>query len=147
MRTIAQSYILPVQNIFHAAPLMDDHAEAKERAASPQLTFLRSLAIAVNEDHRLNQSLSATQLVNVCVERDIAIPGLSDNLQGDTDAGKKMLGSIMAKLFDNRSELTIEEFHVAKSEEQATTDQGNPQTLKRYRFSLVSPPTQPAPGQ
>jgi len=135
-----------VQNIFQAAPLMDDHAEAKERAASPNLTFLRALAIAVHEDHRLNQSFSATNLVNLCVEKEIAIPGLSDNLQADTDAGKKQLGTIMARLFGDRSELTIEDFHVAKIEENATTDQGNPQTLKKYRFSLVSHPNPTAPS-
>ena len=126
-----------VQNIFHGAPLMDDHAEAKERAASPNLTFLRALAIAVHEDHRLNQSLSATQLVSLCVEKDIAIPGLSEGKKDDSDSGKKQLGTIMGKLFGDRSELTIEDFQVAKNEDNSRTDQGNLQTLKKYRFSLV----------
>jgi hypothetical protein len=43
-----------VQNIFHAAPLMDGHDEAKQRAASPQLTFLRSVAVKLTERQRLN---------------------------------------------------------------------------------------------
>jgi hypothetical protein len=133
-----------VQNIFQAAPLMDDHAEAKERAASPQLTFLRVLAIAVRDDHRLDQLLSATQLMNLCIEKEITIPGLGDDKQADTDAGKKQMGTIMGKLFGRRNELTIEDFRVAKSEESATTDQGNTQTLRKYRFNLIFQPNPPS---
>ena len=128
-----------VQNLFHAAPLMDGHDVAKERAASPQLTFLRALAIAVNEEHRLNQTLSATQLVDLCIERDIPIPGLTDDKQGDADAGKKLLGGIMAKLFGERNEIQVEEFTIQREEAQGTTEQGNAQTLKKYRFAKATP--------
>jgi hypothetical protein len=128
---------------------MNDHEDAKERAVSPQLTFLRALAIAVNEDHILNQSLSATQLVNLCVEKELTIPGLAEDRQAEVDAGKKQLGTIMAKLFGEKTELTIEGFRIVKTEEPATTDQGNAQTLKKYRFSLAAPsdsaPTTPPP--
>jgi hypothetical protein len=126
-----------VQNIFKAAPLMEDHEEAKERAASPNLTFLRTLAIAVQEDHQLNQSLSATQLVNLCAEKEIELPGLSEEKQADLEAGRKQVGMIMGKLFSEKTELTVEDFRIAKREETATTDQGNPQVLKKYTFSLV----------
>ena len=135
-----------VQNIFHAAPLMDDHAEAKERACNPNLTFLRALAIAVNEDHRLNQSLSATQLVNLCMERDIMIPGLAEDKQMDVDAGKKQVGVIIGKQFGDRSELTVEEFRITKHEETATTEQGNQQILKKYVFRVVANPAAPTPA-
>ncbi len=133
-----------VQNVFQAASLMDDHAQAKERAASPQLTFLRTLAIAVREDRRLNQALSATQLVNLCIEREIAIPGLSDDKQTDADAGKKQLGTIMAKLLGQKSELTVEGFCVEKTEEMGRTEGGNDQTLKKYTFTLAQQATVPA---
>jgi hypothetical protein len=134
-----------VQNIFKAAPLMDDHEEAKERAASPNLTFLRTLAIAVNEDHQLDQSLSATQLVNLCVEKEVEIPGLSEPKQSDVDAGKKQIGTIMGKLFGEKTELAVEDFQVTKSEENATTDQGNLQVLKRYTFSIIPKANTPTP--
>ena len=126
-----------VQNLFHAAPLMDDHAEAKERAASPNLTFLRALAIAVNEDHRLNQSLSATQLVNLCHEKDITIPGLNEDSQTDVDAGKRQLGTVLGRLFGDKTELTVEDFRVAKREDNVANDQGNLQSMKKYTFSIV----------
>jgi hypothetical protein len=64
--------------------------------------------------------------------------------QADTDAGKKQMGTIMGKLFGHRNELTIEDFRVAKSEESATTDQGNTQTLRKYRFNLISQPNPPS---
>jgi hypothetical protein len=135
-----------VQNLFKAAPLMDDHEEAKERAASPNLTFLRTLAIAVQEDHQLNHPLTATQLVNLCVEKEIDIPGLSEDKQADVEAGRKQLGMIMGKLFGEKTELPVEDFRVAKTEETATTDQGNPQIMKRYTFSTSLPANTPAPA-
>lgn len=140
-----------VQNIFKAAPLMDDHDEAKGRAANPNLTFLRSLAIAVNEDHQLAQPLSATGLVNLCAEKEIEIPGLSNDKQADVEAGRKQVGIILARLFGEKTELAVEGFKVVRTEESATTDHGNAQTLKKYTFSLISkadtadinPPPQP----
>ena len=132
-----------VQNIFQAAPLMDNHMEAKERAASPQLTFLRSLAIAVHEDHRLNQSLTATQLVNLCIEREIEIPGLSHEKEGEVEAGRKQFGVVLAKLFGEKNEIVMEDFKLAKLEENGLNDQGNPTVLKKYTFSILAknPPT------
>ena len=135
-----------VQNIFKAAPLMDNHEEAKERAASPNLTFLRTLAIAVQEDHDLDHPLSATQLVNLCVEKEVEIPGLSGDKQTDVDAGRKQLGMIMGKLFGEESALPVEDFRVVKTEETATTDQGNSQVLKKYTFSVILPAHAPAPA-
>ncbi|MEN9678586.1 MAG: hypothetical protein RIS76_4482, partial [Verrucomicrobiota bacterium] len=41
-----------VQHIFHSAPLMDGHENAKDRAANPHLTFLRALAISLNAHHQ-----------------------------------------------------------------------------------------------
>lgn len=150
MREWCQTLDWIVQNIFHAAPLMDDHEEAKERAASPNLTFLRTLAIAINEDHQLNQSLTATQLVNFCVEKEIEIPGLSEDKQGDVDAARKQMGTIMGKVFGAKNEIKVEDFKVTKVEETAHTDQGNPQQLKKYSFSLApktAPTATPAPAQ
>ena len=148
MREWCQTLDWIVQNIFQAAPLMDDHEAAKTRAASPQLTFLRTLAIAVNEAHELDQALSATHLTNLCIDKEIEIPGLSEEKQTDVDAGKKQIGTILGKLFSARNELMVENFRVTKTEHESTTDQGNPQVLKQYTFSLppTAPPTNPPAG-
>lgn len=134
-----------VQNILGAAPLMNDHEEAKQRAANPNLTFMRALAIAVNEDHKLNQALTATQLVNLCVEREIVIPGLSEDKQSDVDAGKRQVGTVLSKLFGELNELTVEDFRVVKEEENVTNDSGNTQTLKKYAFSIIPRPATTTP--
>ena len=128
-----------VRNVFSAAPLMGDHEAAKERAASPHLTFLRQLAIAVNEAHQLHQSMSATQLANLCVESEIEIPGLAPDSQHDVEAGKRQVGLVLGRIFGEASVKQVDEFTVTKTEETATTDAGNPQTLKRYSFAVVNP--------
>jgi len=52
----------------------------------------------------------------------------------------------MGRLFGAKSEIKVEDFKVTKVEETAHSDQGNPQVMKKYTFSMVStadPPTQP----
>jgi hypothetical protein len=115
-----------------------DHEAAKTRAASPQLTVVRTVAIAVNEAHELDLALSATNLMNLCVDKEIEIPGLGEEKQTDVDTGKRQLGTILGKLFGARSELMVENFRVTKTEHETTTDQGNQQTLKQYTFSPSS---------
>ena len=77
MREWCQTLDWIVQNIFHAASLMDGHDAAKQRAANPSLTLLRSVAIKLNERRRLGQDIIASEIYQICVEEDIAILGLS----------------------------------------------------------------------
>jgi hypothetical protein len=143
-----------VQNIFHEAPLMDGHQEAKQRATSPQLTWLRTVAIKVGEEHKLDEAVSASMIAELCLENDIEIPGLPADKQ-NVEEGQKQVGRILGKLFGKeKSELTIDDhYKVVKGERISTTMTGNPQTLKNYTFSLIGgagepqqPPVPPAPS-
>jgi len=80
--------------------------------------------------------------VNLCVEKEIEIPGLSQDKQAEIDAGRKQMGTILGRLFGTKSEIKVEDFKVVKVEETAHTDQGNPQVLKKYTFSMAQKPNQ-----
>jgi hypothetical protein len=86
-REWCQSLDWIVQNIFKEAPLMDGHEEAKERASSPQLTFLRSIALRLNEEDKLDQTISANTIADLCLENSIEIPGLSPDRQNVEKGG------------------------------------------------------------
>ena len=138
LREWCQSLDWIVQNIFHAAPLMDGHQEAKERATSPQLTWLREVAIKLNEQHKLNRTITASAIADLCLEEHIELPGLPAEKQ-TREEGLKQVGRIMSRLFgEDRNELIIEEFRVVRRQMTSASEAGNTQTLKTYTFSLLS---------
>ncbi len=140
-REWAQSLDWIVQNIFHEAPLMDGHDVAKERAASPQLSFLRNVAVRLIGRDKLGTWLTASDLADFCVEEDIEMPGLSQDMQ-TLEEGRKQIGRIMSRLFGEKTELCFDEFRVGRDQERALTSAGNDQTLNRYVFRLASAPAQ-----
>ena len=115
------------QNIFQTVPVMDGHEQAQERVSNPALIWLRSVVLAVNETGELNRALTATDLHGLCDSSDIAIPGLRPG--ADEDRGKKVIGTIMSKLFRDRESLEVDGFDVAREEKCITrenaTDGGN----------------------
>lgn len=125
-----------VQNIFKAAPLMTGHEEAKVRVSSPHLTFMRVLAMRLEQEGKLGVGLSATELADICIEHDIEIPGAKKEglTAGD---GCKQLGKILGKVFDGKDELVCEQFRIRRTERRGQSGAGNPQTLKSYTFTLA----------
>jgi hypothetical protein len=125
-----------VQNIFKEAPLMDGHQEAKERAASPQLTWLREVAIKLNQQRKLDQRITAATIADLCLEEEIVVPGLPADKRTREEA-QKQIGRIFGKLFGDNTELTIDAYKVVKRETTGKTESGNDQKLKNYTFSLL----------
>jgi len=135
-----------VQNLFHEAPLMEGHDAAKQRAANPNLSFLRVVAIKLNERHRLDQQISASEIAEICLEEDIEIPGLGAENQ-TVEQGPQQIGKIMGGLFKDAAEVLFDEFRGVRQQEQGRSEAGNPVTLNRYTFSLVNPtPSAPTPS-
>jgi hypothetical protein len=52
-------------------PLMDGHQEAKQLAANPNLSFSRAVAIKLNEQQKLNERISASDIAQICLEEDL----------------------------------------------------------------------------
>ena len=119
---------------------------SKKQAANPNLSFLRVVAIKLNEQNKLNQAISATDIADLCLEQDIEIPGLPADNQ-TVEEGRKQIGRMMGRLFGEATELDFDEFRVVKQEERGTTIAGHTQTLNRYTFSMAtSTPTPQNPN-
>ena len=112
-----------VQNIFQTAPVMEGHRQAQERVCNPALVWLRSVVLAVNESGELDCPLTATDLFGLCDSADIPVPGLRPD--ADEDKGKKIIGTIMAKLFKETNPLEVDGFAVTREEKYLNRDDAN----------------------
>jgi hypothetical protein len=110
-----------VQNIFKEAPLMDDHQEAQKRVSSVEYTFLRAVALALEQKHHLGLKIRATHILNLCQEANIPIPGLSPEKRNDQTAASMAVGKALGHLFEpTKNYVVVEDFLVFRSLEQTT---------------------------
>jgi hypothetical protein len=102
------------QNLLGTVPVMDGHQQAQERVSNPALVWLRNVVLAVNEADEIGHGLTATDILNLCQETDITIPGLKPGT--DEDKGKRMIGTVMGKLFRERNTVEVDAFNVTREE-------------------------------
>jgi hypothetical protein len=125
-----------LRNILGEAPLMDGHQAAQERVSNPALTFLRKLVLAVAEQGRLGESLTASALYEVTDSAEVDIPGLREP---DEDKGKRLIGSILGRLFKANDRLVVDGFAVTRHEtETERHDGGGTYTARTYQFERLA---------
>jgi hypothetical protein len=125
-----------VQNIFDAGPLLEGHRDAQARMASPHLSWMRSLCLAVRDQGHLSEPLRTSDLVEIAsVVPDVSIPGLhADADLADPDVKKIVLqamGRQLGQCFKDSDELSIDSFTVTKLEDR---DPDNRHVTKLYLF-------------
>lgn len=92
-----------------AGPLIDaEHRNIQKRVSDPTQTWMRELCKIV----RLNQQLSATNIVEMCEDADLQIYRCTDEM--DEGRKAKMVGTHMAKLFGQEDRLTIDDVQVLR---------------------------------
>ena len=111
------------QNVFGTVPVMEGHQQAQERVSNPALVWLRNVVLAANEAGELDRALTATDLHGLCEGADIAIPGLRSGT--DEDKGKKVIGTVMAKLFRDRDSIEVDAFDVTREERYVARDRSS----------------------
>ncbi|MGO9199267.1 MAG: hypothetical protein ACLQM8_01855 [Limisphaerales bacterium] len=124
-----------VRNLLGAAPLMDGHERAQERVASPELAWLRAVAVSLEGDDRIGLSLTASELAGQCQGEGIAIPGI----RGGTgeDAPMRVIGAIMRRLFTGHERIEIEGFTVTRHDQTYRKPSGDRGTMHGYRFEVL----------
>ncbi len=103
-----------VQNLFGAPPVMEGHREAQERVSNPAQVWIRSVALVAEQTGESGKPLTATEIHSLCDSNDISIPGL--RAAADEDKAKRVIGSIMAKLFRDSDTLDVDGYRVAREE-------------------------------
>jgi len=112
-----------VRNVFALGLVMEGHQEAQERVSNPALVWLRSLTLAIDQTGQLNREFTATEIHSLCESADIAIPGLRDG--ADEDKAKRVVGTVMAKLFRDSDTLHVDGYQVVREERYVARDNIN----------------------
>jgi hypothetical protein len=124
------------QNIFGTVPIMDGHEQAQERVSNPAMVWVRKVVLAASEAGELDRPLTATEVHGLCDGADIPIPGLRPG--SDEDKGKKVIGSVMGKLFRDRESLEVDGFTVTREEKYVAREkvsEGGGFTSKTYTIA------------
>ena len=61
----------------------------------------------MQEQGKLGQQVSASEITEMCIEENIIMPGLSPDKNTESE-GKKHLGRILKKLFEDENEFVLE---------------------------------------
>ena len=86
-------------NLLACPPLLDGHRETQTRMATPALTWLRDVALAVARSGKTGEWLRTYQILEVAEAADLEIPGVQpDTDLDDKDARSKVLRVIGKKM-------------------------------------------------
>ena len=109
-REWAQSLDWICRNLLDAAPLLDGHTEAQERAANPALTWLRAVALAVAGEGQLPATLTASEIVETCDLHGVELPGAGQA----KDAPNIQAGRLLAKVFRESAMVELDGFQITR---------------------------------
>ena len=92
------------------------------------------MILKLQEQVKLGPQVSASEITEMCIEENIMMPGLSPDKNTETE-GKKHLGRILKKLFEDENEFVLEGYKAEREQVAEENFAGNRQITYRYRFS------------
>lgn len=139
-----------VQNLFRLPPLLNGLSEARDRAASPNLSFLRQIVLRWVASPRHTDSPTATMIVALCDEESIEIPGL--RATNNEKAAAQQVGRVMATLFREEGQVEVDNYRVTRQTAHVQSEGNNNMESRSYRIERLDgqplwsqPPGQPEP--
>ena len=129
-----------VQQYLGCAPLMDGHESAQERVSNPALSWIRSVALAVQQDKRLGELFTASGIVELCEQHNLDIPGKPT----DEDKANRAVGITMKRIFTEGSRIVMESLEIARTFKEYRKPSGDLDTRPAYVFT-ATPPNHPTP--
>jgi hypothetical protein len=135
-----------VQNIFHETPLMDGHEAAQARVSNPDHTFLRQLALTLPQRNQMNEPLRASELVEICGEENLFIPGVAQDRRHEEKDGSTAIGKLMKRVFGVSDSVEVDVFTITRNQEKVVGESLHVYAAYFYTFSPTTeePTTQPA---
>jgi hypothetical protein len=101
-----------VQEICGLAPLLEGHTEAILRVSDPALSWLRQVALAVEEQSRLSEALLAREIIDICQALGIEVPGFRGFI--GSEQLLMHVGKILGRIFREESETKIDRYQIRK---------------------------------
>ena len=135
-----------VQNLFGLSPLLEGLSAARNRVASPQLSFLRQVVLRWVAMPRHTDTLTASMIVTICDDEDIEIPGL--RATNNEKAAPQQVGRLLGAVFREDRPVEIEGYRVTRRTQPTTSEAGNSMESKSYHIERLDGrplwPDQPA---
>jgi hypothetical protein len=103
-----------VQNVMGCAPLLQAHGPAIRRASSTGLSFMRKIAVAIENTHRLDRRLSSEELAILCAEEDISVPGMRFDALSDQMTVARVIGMKFRPIFRESNPVTVDGYTVTR---------------------------------
>lgn len=97
----------------------------------------------MQEQGKLGQQVSASEITEMCIEENILMPGLSPDKNTESE-GKKQLGRILKKMFEDENEFVLEGYKAERDLVAEENFAGNRQYIYRYRFTRADQNTSKA---
>ncbi len=122
-----------VGSVMGVAGLLDGHNAAKERCANPALTWVRDVALIIVTERKLDTSLFASQIAELCSEHDIDLPGLRFGAsEGDRN---RRVGIMLKKALGEAETIEVDDFTLTRGEaDHFYPDEQRYKPLKTYTF-------------
>jgi hypothetical protein len=125
-----------VQNLLGAAPLLDGHQQAQERMTSPELTWLRDVALAVMKVGRASEWLIASQLLELIDAAGLDVPGLKASASIEDESTRKtcqqQTGKRLGRCFNNDDLISVVKLDNLCIERRIYTDEQGREHRKEY---------------
>ena len=115
--------------------LGEGHSAAAHRTATPALSWLRAVCLAVIESGRPGDDFTATGLVELSEAAGLDLPGIRP--EADDAQKARRAGLLLAQCFNDGDRLEVEDVTVERLERQVTreTSGGGSYTARYYRFT------------
>jgi hypothetical protein len=127
------------QNLLGAGALIDGYRETAARMVSPALNFLRDVALIVRKAARLDFWLRTHDLLSLCEDSGLEIPGTPEGLDFDDDADHKYrlqrLGRVIARCFRSAETTIVDNFEIERRSEYNSEARCE---VREYRFCVAA---------
>jgi hypothetical protein len=100
------------------------------RVSDPALSWLRQIGIAVEHGNRLDQGLSASDIVDICQAHSIEFPNKTTTT--DLDHLAMLAGRLLGRVFSDASMLTIDRYEIEREERTQTRPSDGVEFQKYY---------------
>jgi hypothetical protein len=147
----AQALDWIVQELLGCAPLLEGFTDVKSRVVSPDMLWLRQIAIAVQSSAKLGEWLTTTELVESAIESSVELPAvgriasLADLKETDRSKALQQMGAKLARCLKSHGKdekLRIDTFQMERSDKEKTQayqyDHANKiKWAKTFRFTVI----------
>ena len=118
---------------------LEDVRDIQRRTSNSGLTWLRDVVIAVRRAGGISQEMRASDLLDICINEDVEVPGLgeSDDI-GEEDVRRKVLqaiGRTLKSAFGRKDRVELEGVTVDRFESEQPNDHGRRDKLYRFEVS------------